>query len=178
MGIYFIIQTWPHFQPHQQHARTTGINRVMDREGPMITHYPAISEFLRVFSYFWNWFSEGLHMGDWFCLWSIWSLVLLPFLSFFFLIFFNWRIIALQNFAIFCQTSTWISHRLHISPPFWNSLPSPSPSHPSRSIQSPCLSFLSHTANYPWLSILHMVMKGSMLPFPYITLSPPLYPCP
>ena len=24
---------------------------------------------------------------------------------------FNWRIIALQNFVVFCQTSTWISHR-------------------------------------------------------------------
>ena len=24
--------------------------------------------------------------------------------------FFNWKIIALQNFAVFCQTSTWISH--------------------------------------------------------------------
>ena len=31
---------------------------------------------------------------------------------FFFLInlFFNWRIIALQNFVVFCQTLTWISH--------------------------------------------------------------------
>ena len=25
-------------------------------------------------------------------------------------LFFNWRIIALQNFGVFCQTSTWISH--------------------------------------------------------------------
>ena len=25
--------------------------------------------------------------------------------------FVNWRIIALQNFVVFCQTSTWISHR-------------------------------------------------------------------
>ena len=25
-------------------------------------------------------------------------------------LFFNWRIIALQNFVVFCQTSTWISH--------------------------------------------------------------------
>ena len=33
----------------------------------------------------------------------------------------------------------------------------PSPSHPSRLIQS-CLRFLSHTANSHWLSILHMVM--------------------
>ena len=36
---------------------------------------------------------------------------------------------------------------IHTSPPFWTSLPSPSPSQPSRLIQSPCLSFLSHTAN-------------------------------
>ena len=34
---------------------------------------------------------------------------------------------------------------IHISPPFWTSLPSSSPSHPSRLIQSPCLSFLRHT---------------------------------
>ena len=44
------------------------------------------------------------------------------FLSYFFVLFcliylknliyfFNWRIIALQNFVLFCQTSTWISHR-------------------------------------------------------------------
>ena len=32
-----------------------------------------------------------------------------------------------------------------------------SPSHPSRLIQSPCLSFLSQTANSHWLSMLHMV---------------------
>ena len=36
---------------------------------------------------------------------------------------------------------------IHISPPFWNYLPSSSPSHPSRLIQSSCLSFLRHTAN-------------------------------
>ena len=86
----------------------------------------------------------------------------------------NWRIIALQNFVAFCQTSTWISHQIRsdqslsrvqlfatpwiaarqaslsitnsISPPSWTSLPSPSPSHPSRLVQSPCLSCLRHTA--------------------------------
>ena len=25
--------------------------------------------------------------------------------------FFNWRIVVLQNFVVFCHTSTWISHR-------------------------------------------------------------------
>ena len=42
-----------------------------------------------------------------------------------------------------------------MSPPSWNSLSSPSPSHPSRLMQSPCLSSLNHTADYHWLSILH-----------------------
>ena len=41
---------------------------------------------------------------------------------------------------------------VHMSPPSWTSLPSPCPSHPSRLIQSPCLSFLRHTANSHWLS--------------------------
>ena len=56
----------------------------------------------------------------------------------------NW--IALPNFVVFCQTSTWISYRYTYIPSFWTSLPSPSPSYPSRLIQSR-LSFLSHTAN-------------------------------
>ena len=81
--------------------------------------------------------------------------------DFFFFLFFYWGIIALQNFVVFCQTSTWISHRyiyIYISLPFWTSFPSPSPSHPSRLIQHPCLSFLRHTGKFHWLSILHMVM--------------------
>ena len=45
---------------------------------------------------------------------------------------------------------------VHILLPFWTSLPSPSPSHPSRLIQHPCLSFLSHTANSHWLSLLQV----------------------
>ena len=47
---------------------------------------------------------------------------------------------------------------IHISSPFWTSLPSSTPSHPSRLIQSPCLSFLRHTTNSCWLYILHMVI--------------------
>ena len=66
-------------------------------------------------------------------------------------IFFYWRIIALQNF-VFCPTSTWISHRCTYIPSFWTSLPSPSASHPSRLIQSACLSLLNQTAKSCWLS--------------------------
>ena len=65
-----------------------------------------------------------------------------------------------------------------MSPPSQNSLLSPSPSHPSRLSQSPCLSSLSHTAYSLWLSISHMVLLISMLPFPYISPSPSLSVCP
>ena len=45
-------------------------------------------------------------------------------------LFFNWRIIALQNFVVFSQTSTWISHRYTYIPSLLNlpptSLPIPS----------------------------------------------------
>ena len=47
----------------------------------------------------------------------------------------------------YLQTSAWISHRYTYVPSFLN-LPLPSsPSHPSRLLQSPGLSSLSHTAN-------------------------------
>ena len=91
---------------------------------------------------------------------------------------FNWKIIALQNFAVFWQTSTQITHRYTYIPSLLNLHPISLPSHHSRLIQSLCLSFLSHTANSLWLSVLHMVMEASMLLFPYNSPSPPLSPCP
>ena len=91
---------------------------------------------------------------------------------------FYWRIIALQNFALFCQTSTWISHRYTYIPSFLKLLPISLPIPPFRLLQRPCLSFLSHIESSCWLSILHMVMQISMLLFPYSSPSPPLSPCP
>ena len=41
--------------------------------------------------------------------------------------FFNWSIITLQNFVVFCQTSTWIGHRYTYVPSLLNL---PSTSHP------------------------------------------------
>ena len=40
--------------------------------------------------------------------------ILLPFFN----LFFYWTIIALQNFVVFCQTSTWINHRYAYIPSF------------------------------------------------------------
>ena len=91
---------------------------------------------------------------------------------------FYWRIIALQNFALFCQTSTWISHRYTYIPSFLKLLPISLPIPPFRLLQRPCLSFLSHIESSCWLSILHMVMQISMLLFPYSSPSPALSPCP
>ena len=42
------------------------------------------------------------------------------FILFVFKFFFNWRIIALQNFLVFCQTSTWMSHRYTYIPSLLN----------------------------------------------------------
>ena len=81
---------------------------------------------------------------------------LLSFVKKKFFIFYR-RMIALQNSVVFCQPSTWMSCRCTYIPARLN-LPAISrPSHLSRWIQSPCLSFLSHTANPHWLSILRLV---------------------
>ena len=63
-----------------------------------------------------------------------------------FLIFiFNWRITALQYCIGFCHASTWISHKYTYVPPSPFSLPSPTPSQPSRLYQSPSMNFLHMT---------------------------------
>ena len=68
--------------------------------------------------------------------WHDWATNTFTYLSQMLDSFFHWKIIALQNF-VFCQTSTWISHRYTYipslflkSPPFWTSphLP-PHPTH-------------------------------------------------
>ena len=74
------------------------------------------------------------------------------FCFFFFIYFFYWRIIALKILLFSVKPQHKPAIGTHISPPFWTSLPSPSQSHPSRLIQSLCLSFLSGTSNSHWLS--------------------------
>ena len=61
---------------------------------------------------------------------------------------------ALQDFAVFCQTSASISHKYTYFPPFWTSLPSPLPFHPSMLIQSPCQAHFLELIDLPtpaWL---------------------------
>ena len=62
---------------------------------------------------------------------------------------FNWRIISLQYYAGFYETSTWISHRFtHVTSHL--NIPAPlSPSHPSRLLWSPRLRSLSQ-GWYSW----------------------------
>ena len=43
--------------------------------------------------------------------------------GFFLNLFFYWRIIALHNFVVFCQTSAWISHRYTYIPSLLNLCP-------------------------------------------------------
>ena len=81
--------------------------------------------------------------------------------------FFNYRILIKKSFREFC---CFLSNLNMNQPPFWTSLPGPFPSHLSRLMQSPCLSFPGHTTSSRWLSSLHMVMQVSMLLFSLIWL--------
>ena len=48
----------------------------------------------------------------------------------FFNLFFYWKIIALQNFVFSVKPQHESALGTHMFPPFWISLPTPSPSHP------------------------------------------------
>ena len=58
------------------------------------------------------------------------------------LIFFYYFLLKDNCFTEFCYFLSNLNMKsaigIHLSPPFWTSRPSPSPSHPSRLIQSPC----------------------------------------
>ena len=55
----------------------------------------------------------------------------------FFIYFFYWRIIVLQILLFFVKPQHEAAIGIHISPLFWTSLPSPSPSHPSSWYRGP-----------------------------------------
>ena len=89
------------------------------------------------------------------------------------LCFFNWRIIALQNFVVFGQISARISHSYTHVPSFLNLPPSCLPVPPSGWSQRPCMCSLSHIASSRRLSISQVRLQVSTLLSPYITPSPP-----
>ena len=74
-----------------------------------------------------------------------------------FLIYLNWRIIALQYCDDFCHTSIWISHMYKVSPPPQNPTHLP-PTYSSRLSQNTFLGALFYTSNSHWLSFLYMVI--------------------
>ena len=76
--------------------------------------------------------------------------------SLFFIFLFDWRIIDLQYCVGFCHTSTQSAISKNTSLPSGPSLPSPTPSHPSRLSGSTGLSSLHHTNSHQW-SVLLMV---------------------
>ena len=77
---------------------------------------------------------------------------------YFFKFIFNWPIIALHYCVGFCLMPTWISLKHTYVPSLLNLPPTSRPSHPSRLLQSPGMSSLSHRANSHWLSISHAVV--------------------
>ena len=89
---------------------------------------------------------------------------------------FNWRMNALQYCFVFCHPLTWINHRYTYVPSFVNLPRTSYIFHPSRLLQRPGLSSLSHTASFHWLSILHMIVF--MLPCYSLHSSHSLFPPP
>ena len=87
--------------------------------------------------------------------------------------FFNWRIIPLQNFAVFCQTSTWLSHRwtpvlYSQSVQFSRSVVSDSlPPHESKHARPPCPSPSPgvHSDSCPSSQWCHPAISSSVVPF-------------
>ena len=78
--------------------------------------------------------------------------------QFFFNLFFYWRIIALQNFVVFYQTSNRISHKYTYIPSLLNLPPISLPISTLQVDTEPLFEFLDHTANSHWVSILNMTM--------------------
>ena len=121
-------------------------------------HWHFFYVFLNFLFNFFLW-STGYLAGN--CLTSI-------YLDFFFLIegYLLYRILL---FSVIYQQESAIDTPM--SPPSWISLLSSSQSHLSILLQSPCVSSLSHMANFHWLSIVHMLLCFHVSLSIYLTLS-------
>ena len=63
--------------------------------------------------------------------------------------YFNWRIIALQNFVIFCQIPTWISHRYTYVPSLLHLPPISFPIPPQLVVTEPLIEFPEPYSKFP-----------------------------
>ena len=103
---------------------------------------------------------QGSSSGLLHCRWVLYQLSYqeIPESFFFFLIYFNWRLITLQYCGGFCHTFAWISHGCafvhHLETPSHLSPHPISQGHPS----APALSTLSHASNLDWWAVSHMVI--------------------
>ena len=89
----------------------------------------------------------------------IWRVCVFKIWLYKYFIYFNWRIITLQNCGGFFHTSTWINHRCTCVPSILNT-PSHIPRHPIPlgCLSTPALSALLHASNLQWSSISHMII--------------------
>ena len=71
---------------------------------------------------------------------------------------YNWLMTALQYWFDFYHISAWINHRCTYVPSLLNLPLSSHPFPPLQVVTEPQFEFLSHTANFCWLSILHMLV--------------------
>ena len=85
----------------------------------------------------------------------------------------NWRIIALQNFVVFCQTSTWNSHRYTCIPSFLKLPPISLPTSPLQVDTEPLFEFPEPDSKFPLAIYLTYGNVGFHVTLPiHLTLSP------
>ena len=105
------------FHPHKTYQGSFVFILFYRWEKPRFREVIPLAQWLHIA---WKWPSQELNPG------RLVSKSSLSFLKKIYL-FFNWRIIALQNSVGFFQPSTWINHRsTHMSPLSWTSLLHPS----------------------------------------------------
>ena len=102
----------------------------------------------------------------------------LSFFYFLFLLFqfffFNWRIVAVENFVVFCHASMRISCRFTLVPSLPTSLPSPSPSHHSACHRAPIwVPWVTQQIHFGYLSI---CFTYGIVNFHYSLHTSPLFP--
>ena len=100
-------------------------------------------------------------------------------LFFLFNLYFYWRITALQNFVVFCQTSAWIpAIGIHINPSLLNLPPISCPIPPLWIDTEPLFEFPEPYSKFPLAIYFTYGNVSFHVTLSYILPSPPLCPCP